>query len=73
MHDRIHGRKVNNSEELIECEECLEFFFKKYGWEYYPDNLLSGNKLILFNEKKKEHMAILKLDVCLTFLFNFLV
>lgn len=48
-------------------------FFKKYGWEYYPDNLLSGNKLILFNEKKKEHMAILKLDVCLTFLFNFLV
>jgi hypothetical protein len=59
----MHEVSVPSDEQMVNCEKCLKFFFKQYGWKYEPPSNIDGNQLTLFNEKKREQLNIIKNDV----------
>lgn len=62
MHDEGF-RSFSEDDEINQCDDCLEFFFKRYGWEYNEPDSLTPNEVVLFQQEKKEHMSKLRNDV----------
>lgn len=56
----MHNEKVTISEEMTDCQDCLEFIFEKYGWDFNcPENMQFEE----FKAEKKHNMATLRCDV----------
>jgi hypothetical protein len=63
LHHKIHEDLVTVQDEMVHCEEFFQYFFKQYGWAYYPSSKMDLNELYFFECEKKIRMTILKNDV----------
>lgn len=54
---------------MVECEQCIKWFFNIYGWDYSLATPYTREEENFFIPDKKNHMKTLKSDVI--FFYNF--